>query len=217
LEPAAVALPLDLPEALPEPLPVLVQRALSTRLDLEEARDQVDDARRGASLAKQNLLPQLDLNLGFIKEGFGTSFSSAWNAGDQRFNVFFSASYPIERSADLVSKALADVALSGVSRQLRQHALEVESQVRSAVRELDQVRKSVALQKQGVDVAQQQLRLATLRYQRGLASNFDVVDAESSLVLARSALVGLLTRYHIARVELRRVTGELDVATEFKE
>jgi len=217
LEPAAVALPLDLPEALPEALPVLVQRALSTRLDLEDARDQVDDARRGASLAKQNLLPQLDLNLGVTKEGFGTSFSSAWKAGDQRFNIFFTASYPIERSTDLVGKALADVALTGVRRQLRQHELEIESQVRSAVRELDQVRKSVELQKQGVDVAQQQLRLATLRYQRGLASNFDVVDAESSLVLARSALVGLLTRYHIARVELLRVTGELDVATEFKE
>jgi outer membrane protein TolC len=74
----------------------------------------------------------------------------------------------------------------------------------------------VELQKQGVDVAQQQLRLATLRYQRGLASNFDVVDAESSLVLARSALVSLLARWRIARVELLRVTGQLDVEQEFQ-
>ena len=59
-------------------------------------------------------------------------------------------------------------------------------------------------------------RLATLRYQRGLASNFDVVDAEGSLVLARSALVGLLTSYQVARIELMRVTGDLDVDTEFR-
>jgi outer membrane protein len=216
VEPAAVPLALDLPEALPQPLPVLVARALATRVDLMETRDQVDDARRGASLAKQNLLPQLDLNLGVTKEGFGTTFSSAWNAGDQRVNLFFTASYPVERSADLVGKALADLAVTGVRRRLRQQELEIESQVRSAVRELDQVRKSVLLQRQGVDIAQQQRRLATLRYQRGLASNFDVVDAESSLVLARSALVSLLTRYQIARVELLRVTGELDVAEEFK-
>jgi outer membrane protein TolC len=88
----------------------------------------------------------------------------------------------------------------------------VEAEVRAAVRELDRIQKSVELQKKGVAVAAQQLRLSTLRYQRGLASNFDVVDAEGSLVLARSALVGLLTSYQVARAELKRVTGELEVA-----
>jgi outer membrane protein TolC len=215
VEPAAVALSPELPPAGPDPLPVLLQRALAQRLDLIETRDQVSDARRSASLAKQNLLPQLDLNVGLSKEGFGTSFSSAWNAGDQRVNLFFSASYPLERSSDLLNKAQADLSLTGTQRHLRQREMEIESQVRAAVRELDRMRKSVELQKQGVDVARQQLRLATLRYQRGLTSNFDVVDAESSLVLARSALVGLLARYQVARVELLRVTGTLDVEREF--
>jgi outer membrane protein TolC len=67
-----------------------------------------------------------------------------------------------------------------------------------------------------VEVGEQQLRLATLRYQRGLASNFDVVDAEGGLIQARTALVGLLTSYQVARIELLRVTGGLDVATEFQ-
>jgi outer membrane protein TolC len=43
-----------------------------------------------------------------------------------------------------------------------------------------------------------------------------VVDAEGSLVLARSALVNLLTSYQVARIELMRVTGGLDVDTEFQ-
>jgi outer membrane protein len=216
VEPAAVELAPDLPPESTEPLPVLVQRAQATRLDLLEARDQVSDANRTASLARQNLLPQFDLNLGVAKEGLGNSFSSAWNASDQRVNLFFSASYPLERSSDLVNKAQAELNLTGSQRSLRQQEMQIEKEVRAAVRELDQLRKSVELQKQGVDIAQQQLRLATLRYQRGLASNFDVVDAESALVLARSALVGLLTRYQIARVELLRVTGELDVEREFQ-
>ena len=54
-----------------------------------------------------------------------------------------------------------------------------------------------------------------LRYQRGLAGNFDVVDAESNYVIARSALVSLLTSYAVARLELRRATGTLAVDTEF--
>src|SRR6185295_14586547 len=48
LEPAAVALSADLPPAAPQPLVELIEAAKRTRVDLEEARSQVDDARRTA-------------------------------------------------------------------------------------------------------------------------------------------------------------------------
>jgi outer membrane protein len=215
LEPEEVLLEEVLAEEPLEPLEVLTTRALALRLDLRESRDQVDDARRFASLARQNLLPQLDVNVGVTQTGRGPSFGSALSAGDRRTEVFLSAAYPLERSQERAQAAVAGLDLEARSRTLRQRELEVEAEVRSAVRELDQIRKSVELQRAGVDVAEQQHRLATLRYQRGLASNFDVVDAEGSLVLARSALVGLLTRYQVARLDLLRVTGSLDVDREF--
>jgi outer membrane protein len=198
-----------------EPLETLLERARSRRLELQEIRDQVDDAQRSASLARQNLLPQLDLNLGLSQGGFGTTFANAFTT-DRRMSLFFTASYPVERSAERASRAVAEIEVAARTRGVRQQELQVEGEVRAAVRELERIRKSVELQKKGVDVAEQQRRLATLRYQRGLASNFDVVDAEGSLVLARSALVNLLTSYQVARIELLRVTGGLDVDQEFK-
>jgi outer membrane protein TolC len=110
---------------------------------------------------------------------------------------------------------VAQIQVGSRERAVRQTELDVEQQVRQALRELDQIRQSVALQRQAVEVAAQQRRLAVLRYQRGLGSNFDVVDAESSLVTARSALVQLLTAYAVARLDLKRTTGTLDVWTEF--
>ena len=214
LEPEATPLPDEVPNET-EPLPILLERARDLRLELREARDQVDDAQRTASVARQNLLPQLDFNLGVVRVGQGTSFGSAWRVADSRVNVFFTASYPLEHSNQSVNKAVAEIEVGSRSRALVQREWEVESEVRAAVRDLDQIRKSVELQKTGVEVAEQQHRLATLRYQRGLASNFDVVDAEGSLLLARSALVSLLTRYQVARIELMRVTGALDVDAEF--
>jgi outer membrane protein len=198
-----------------EPMDALLERARARRLELQEGRDQVDDAQRTVSLARQNMLPQLDLNLGFTQGGLGTTFFNAFGS-DRRVNVYFSASYPVERSSERASKAVAEIDVAARTRSVRQQELQVEGEVRAAVRELDRIRKSVELQKKGVEVAEQQRRLATLRYQRGLASDFDVVDAEGSLVLARSALVGLLTSYQVARIELMRVTGELDVDTEFR-
>jgi len=110
---------------------------------------------------------------------------------------------------------VARIEVGSRERAVRQQELDVEQQVRQALRELDQIRQSVALQRQAVEVAAQQRRLAVLRYQRGLGSNFDVVDAESSLVTARSALVQLLTTYAVARLDLKRTTGTLDVLQEF--
>ena len=214
LEPAAVSLPDELPDQI-EPVEVLVPRALAHRLDLHETRDGVDDARRSFSLARQNLLPQLDLRLGVAGRGLGPTWGGAWSAADRQVTFGIETSLPLERSADRAERAMAEIDLTTRARTLRQRELEVEAEVRRAVRELGQIRKSVELQKTAVAVAEQQHRLATLRYQRGLASNFDVVEAEESLVLARSALVSLLARYQVQRVELLRIVGTLDVEAEF--
>jgi outer membrane protein TolC len=214
LEPEAVRLEDELADD-EEPLEVLIERARGRRLELQESRDQVQDAERSFSLARQNLLPQLDMNLSLTQGGLGTTFANAFGT-DRRVNVFFSASYPVERSTERASRAVAEIEVAARTRNVRQQELQVEGEVRAAVRELERIRKSVELQKKGVEVADQQRRLATLRYQRGLGSNFDVVDAEGSLVLARSALVNLLTSYRVARIELQRVTGRLDVDEEFK-
>jgi outer membrane protein TolC len=204
-----VVLPEDLGPPV-EPLQILIERALQNRLDLQEAADQVDDARRSAALARQNLLPQVDLLVAASRVGAGATVDAALSTADSRVDVAVASSYPLKQASNRASRVAAEAQETAKQRALVERRLEVESEVRSAVRDLDRIRKSVDLQKQGLRVAEQQLRLATLRYQRGLASNFDVVDAESNLVLSRSSLVGLLTSYQVARIDLLRVTGELD-------
>jgi outer membrane protein len=215
VEPEATDLP-DIAVTEPlEPIEVLVERGQAARIDLAESRELVDDARRTASLARQNLLPQLDLNFSMTQLGLGTTYGSAWKSSDRQFNLFLSSSYPLERSAQSANRAEAELGLAGRQRTLRQDQLQIELEIRSAARDLQRLAKSIELQRKAVDIAEQQRELATLRYQRGLASNFDVVDAEGSLVVARSALVGLLTSHRLARYELLRATGSLDVEREF--
>ena len=214
VEPEAVALTPP-GEKKEEPVEMLVQRALDHRLELKEARDRVSDARRAAALARQNLLPQVDLNLGVTQLGFGSTLGGAFGVADRQLEFFISASYPFRQTTEKANRAVREIAVQTRERAVAQLALEIERGVHLAARDLDRIRKSVEVQLQAVDVAGQQRRLAVLRYQRGLASNFDVVDAESNYVVARSALVSLLTSYAVAQLELRRVTGTLSVDTEF--
>ncbi len=213
VEPEATALPrLDAPE--PERLELLLARALAQRLEIAEARDRVADARRAASYAEQNLLPQIDLDVSLTQLGYGGSFSDAWSAGDRQIHVSLGASYPLRQSSARASHALAQLQVGSRERALRQAELAVEQEVREALRQLHVIRKSVELQQTAIDVASRQRRLAVLRYERGLGTSFDVVEAEGDLVNARSILVQLLTSWAVARLELLRATAALDTETE---
>jgi len=214
LEPEAGPLPDDVGDET-EPLETLVARASAQRLDLQEARDLVDDARRAASLARQDLLPQVDLSLTFTRFGKSSTFSDAWNLADHQVSLSLSTSYPLESTGSRTRAALEAINVEASRRSLRQGEQQVETEVRGAVRNLGHIRTSIELQRRTVEVAEQQYRLALLRYERGLASNFDVGEAEGNLVTARSALASLLRNYQLARLELLRATGSLDPNREF--
>ena len=195
------------------PIETLVEIALVARLDLEEVREQIDDARRTASLSRQNLLPDMSLNLRFTEQK-GSGPSGPFAVTNRRWESFLSASLPLERASDFARVQLSNLEVASRERVYGQRRFEVESEVRSTHRALISLSRSIATQTGAVDIADQQLRLANLRYQRGLASNFDVVDAEGSLLAARSSLVQLLAAYQVARLDLERVVGRLNVNLE---
>jgi outer membrane protein TolC len=213
VEPAATALP-ETPPAPTEALAELIAVARERRLDLQEARDAVHDAERGLRVARLDLLPQVDLTLRATRLGAGEGFGDSFRHIDSRAELQVSATYPLQRRAARASASLAGLGVAAAERNALDAQRRVEAEVRERVRSLDTLQRNIGLQQRSVDVAEQQQRLALLRYERGLASNFDVVEAESSLVAARTALVSLRSDLQVALVELRRATGELDPGAE---
>ncbi len=189
--------------------------ALQNRIEMREETDRIQDAQRSLSVSKQNLLPQLDLNLRYDRRGIGDSFASSFNFIDNAFNFYLSTSYALDRSSENASYAMTQIDLGARRRQLKLVEYNITNEVRAAARNVERIGKSIVLQERNTDFAEKQMRLATLRYQRGLASNFDIIDAENNLIQARSNYVSLISDYHVAQIELKRVTGSLDVEAEF--
>ncbi|MGH9322318.1 MAG: TolC family protein [Vicinamibacteria bacterium] len=212
-----VALDMVEPEYDPAEVDVeaLTALALRSRIEMHEETDRIDDAERSLAVSRQNLLPQLDLNLRYERRGLGETFASSFDFIDNAFNLFLSTSYPLDRSSENASYAMSQIDVAARRRQLRLVEYNIANEVRAAARNLERTGKSILLQERNIDFADKQLRLATLRYQRGLASNFDIIDAENNLIQARSNYVSLVSDYHVARIELKRVTGTLDVVSEF--
>jgi outer membrane protein TolC len=188
---------------------LLVERALTNRHDIQEARDRITDAQRMLRIAKWNLLPQVDLNLAYVQRGLRLHNAGPATSIAQGWQISVSTSYSLDRSDQAAGTSLATVTVAGARRRLLELEQRVESDVRSAIRAQERASATVAIQKKAVDVAERQLRLAELRYQRGLAGNFDVVDAESSLFRAQSALLSAQADRALTQLVLERTLGTL--------
>lgn len=196
-------------------LDMATAQALSLRVEMAEERDRIEDGRRALAVNRHNLLPQLDLNVRYEQRGLGATFSESFNFQDRGWNVFLSSSYQLDRTQENASYALTKIDVDGRRRAMRLREYNIANEVRAAARNVERVGKSIELQERNIDFADRQLRLANLRYQRGLASNFDIIDAENNLIQARSNYVSLLADHVVASMDLKRVTGTLDLESEF--
>jgi outer membrane protein TolC len=86
---------------------------------------------------------------------------------------------------------------------------QLQANIRTAYLEAKTARDQIDSLHSSVDLSADSLRLTTLRYKAGEATVLEVVDAESTLALARNAYADGLARYRIALANIQTLTGHL--------
>jgi outer membrane protein TolC len=105
------------------------------------------------------------------------------------------------RQAELKQKQ-AQIELTFAQRQLIANLNSFYREAQLAQTQLDSLRKSM-------DLSAESLRLTFLRYQAGEATALEVVDAQTTLALARNAYDDGLSRYRVASAAIQTITGTL--------
>jgi outer membrane protein TolC len=190
----------------------LVDAARSSRLDVRELRERVTDAERNASIARWKLLPDVNLNAGYTRRGLGSAHGALLNDLLGGWRVSLTTSYSLDRTREAASAESAAIGVTAAQRALADREQQVAAEVRRAWRARERAGASIAIQAKAVDLARKQLRLAQLRYERGLAGNFDVVDADANLFAAESALIAAEVDRAMADLTLEHTIGALDPA-----
>jgi len=186
--------------------------ARTTRLELSEARDRVTDAERHASIARWNLLPDISLNASYARRGLGSATGAVLNDLFGGWRLAVTTGYSLDRTVEFAAAESAGIAVSAARRALADLEQQIATEVRRAWRARARAAASVEIQAKAVEIARRQLRLAQLRYERGLAGNFDVVDAEANLFAAESGLIAAEVEAALAALALEHAVGTLDPA-----
>jgi multidrug efflux system outer membrane protein len=107
-------------------------------------------------------------------------------------------------------QARTDAARAREAQALAQYRKAIQtafSEVRAALAAQNRARESYEAQSLRAAALSETLRLARLRYQNGVASQLDVIDAERGLLDAQSARIEALRAHRAAIADLFRALG----------
>ncbi len=194
----------------PDPLPSFEEAqkgAADKNPDLRAALATLKAANQDVRFAWNGFLPSLNLEYayGIDANEFSTETNGIRNVG---YSAAATLQFPIwnwganrskVKQADL-RRDQAQVELSFTQRQLLAQLRSFYDEAQTARLELDSLGQSSQL-------AAENLRLTTLRYQAGEALVLEVVDAQNTMIFTRNAFDDGQVRYRVALANLQTLTG----------
>ncbi len=214
-----LALPLDQPIQIELPLACTpssfklneaIQMALQNRIEMDQSEDQLRENQRLSRLAKDNLYPELNLILNYSNCGEDQFFTRACTRRrDSTWGVGLTTSADFSPLGEQVAYQQSQLAVEGAQRGIDQTRATIILEVKKGARHLDKTRQRMFLQEEQIKIAQGELQLAKLKFDRSLADNFYVIQAEKALRTAQQAYWGALIDHLVGEFQLLAALGLL--------
>ncbi|MGA1874303.1 MAG: TolC family protein [bacterium] len=184
----------------------LMKTALDHRHDLRQVRLAQQFAQEGVRLARADFFPKLSLRINYIRneDRFFPDERGMQYSGELEIPLF-------EGGLRFAQVKEANLEFRKVQLSLEELERDVHLQVTQASLDLDKVQASMKATEKEIASAEENLRRVTLQYREGLASNLDVIDANTLLVRAKTMYSSLNYDQAIAYFQLLSAIGCLDV------
>ncbi len=168
-----------------------------------------------ANLDIQNIrsgyLPVVTASLGYGhnngRNGFGDLFFSRWyNNAAFNLNLQLPIFDGMSKHYQLQQKRIALDKINN-NRALLEQSIDFE--VKQANTNLTNSLEALVTHQRNIDLAKEVVRVSKIKYQEGVGSNIEVINAESSLKEAQTNYFAALYDLLIAKVDLQKARGEL--------
>ncbi len=194
-----------LPEA-PGDLATLTEQALAERPEMAGSRARVDGARARVDEATAALLPHLDLQARLEDHRNGDADQSWLVGAEMRWRLFGGGRWS-RKEAAAADQFAARARLTDVQRRIRLEVKRARLDLGTARRRLETVRQAVAS-------AEESLRTMADRYEEGVTTIAELLDAELAWHQARLRRVAALFDLHVSHARLRKAVGRVPVIDE---
>ena len=186
--------------------------ALNNRADGAAAYYAVKQAEAGINTAKAGWYPTVTASASKAIEGkdaFRTDHSNTWVFGaTANWNVF-------DNGVTTAKVHGAEASLVSAQEALKAQDETIQLDVRTALLNLQAAEKNIGTTETAVTQAEEDLKIANVRYAAGVGTNLDVMDATEKMTEARTNYNTALYNYNVSKAALDKAMGipvDIDVA-----
>ena len=180
-----------------------VDAALRQRPEISQYTDAAKSAQEGITIAKSGYLPTVSAvyNAGWYDSKFAGGNNYNWS-------VYLLTSWTLFDSGLTAGKVKQAVeGYKKAQEQLKQTVDSVQLDVRSTYLSLKAAEQSIATSSSAVGLAEEDYKIKVIRYQAGVGTNLDVLDAQLALTTAKNNFLKAMYEYNNFRAKLDKAMG----------
>ena len=180
-----------------------VDAALRQRPEISQYTDAAKSAQEGITVAKSGYLPTVSAvyNAGWYDSKFAGGNNYNWS-------VYLLTNWTLFDSGLTAGKVKQAVeGYKKAQEQLKQTVDSVQLDVRSTFLSLKAAEQSIATSSSAVGLAEEDYKIKVIRYQAGVGTNLDVLDAQVALTTAKNNYLKAMYEYNNFRAKLDKAMG----------
>jgi len=184
--------------------------AIERRVEIVQMRAELDEAVRQAEVARRNIRPEVTLHVTAGQATQVVPFLVQFVPTTQRqWSIYLESSTEFSRKAEENAWRQALLRVENARAVLEARIEDVRRQVRDQRLQLADLRVRIGLREEQIQQARSRLALAQVKFSHDMASNVDVIEAETELQRAEASLAGARAEYAVGIYQLRAVAGRL--------
>ncbi|HET9991755.1 MAG TPA: TolC family protein [Kofleriaceae bacterium] len=194
-------------------LPDLINRTYNASPELAELDKQDKESSIDIEVTENGLLPQLDLALQAGPRGQDTSFASSAKDTVEFKSYQVGGQLTFSRSLHKYDIHYKLRELHAVREKLRVNAFDIRAQLAEgmaqAVAQMELAKRRVVLSQRAIDLAKENIRIETDRFNLGRSTNFDVLNRLEEQRQAELRRAQAMIDWHKAETVVQTLTGDL--------
>jgi len=199
-----------------------IQNALANRTDIVQSRRNVEVSRMNLQVSRDSTLPSLDLSSGYTLRGTGgtltnrqtgevipggyfDALAAIGNFDTPAWNVSLNFSYPLGMESAKANYARQQLSLQQSEAQIKAQELDITTQVTNAGLAVENAYRQYLAAQASRAASELNAEAAQTRFDNGMATNFEVVQAQNSLRSARLSELNTIINYMNAVAEFDQI------------
>jgi outer membrane protein TolC len=184
--------------------------AFENSIEVKSALDSLNEKKRSAKIAEHYLLPDLTVFFDYTRSGNDDDLGNdTFRLNEDSWSIYLTSSSDFARTSEKNSYRQSLINVQSGELDLANKKDQLGKEVKNQVDFLEKSRERIAILEQQIQKAIGKLELSKIKFNNGMADNFDMIEAETELNQAQLNHLSAKINHITGTYRLRKTIGTL--------